>query len=570
VFFMLAILFTAMAGRLVQLQVLDASRYEQIAADQRERAIPLPARRGAIFDRGGEPIALSVDLHTVFSNPSAIKDKETTAIKLGGVLGIPPVDLKRAMFGTFPGDQWEYVSRQVLPKTARKVKALKLAGIWLEVEPKRYYPGGHLASHLVGFVNIDGTVRAGVERQYESILEGRDGQMTLEQDPAGRPLPQADFSYDAAKPGRSLFLTIDKELQYFTELTLADAVKEFSADAGTAVIMRPGTGEILALANVPDFDPNRAGEFSTDAQRNRAITDIYEPGSAFKIVTASAAIEEGVVTPKTKYTVPDAFQYADRVIHDSHSHPTEVMTVSEIIEQSSNVGTVKVGLDLGGPKLDRYMRRFGFGTPTGLDFPSESAGIVIPRDEWSGATIANLPIGQGVAVTPIQMAAAYSSIANEGVWVEPKLLHSTMGSSGRLVPSSAPATRQVVSKATATKMVRILEKVVSKGTGSLAQIPGYRVAGKTGTAQKPLPGGGYGNSYIGSFAGFAPANDPQVVVLVVLDEPRPIWGGTTAAPTFRTITEFALRHLGTPPSGNAEKAARAIEEAQAKEPVPYD
>jgi cell division protein FtsI (penicillin-binding protein 3) len=419
-------------------------------------------------------------------------------------------------------------------------------------------------------VNIDGTVRAGVERQYESILEGRDGQMTLEQDPAGRPLPQADFSYDAAKPGRSLFLTIDKELQYFTELTLADAVKEFSADAGTAVIMRPGTGEILALANVPDFDPNRAGEFSTDAQRNRAITDIYEPGSAFKIVTASAAIEEGVVTPKTKYTVPDAFQYADRVIHDSHSHPTEVMTVSEIIEQSSNVGTVKVGLDLGGPKLDRYMRRFGFGTPTGLDFPSESAGIVIPRDEWSGATIANLPIGQGVAVTPIQMAAAYSSIANEGVWVEPKLLHSTMGSSGRLVPSSAPATRQVVSKATATKMVRILEKVVSKGTGSLAQIPGYRVAGKTATAQKPLPGGGYGNSYIGSFAGFAPANDPQVVVLVVLDEPRPIWGGTTAAPTFRTITEFALRHLGTPPSGNAEKAARAIEEAQAKEPVPYD
>ncbi|HEU4480816.1 MAG TPA: penicillin-binding protein 2 [Actinomycetota bacterium] len=567
---MLLLAFGLTGARLFALQILDADAYAQIAEQQRERDIEFPARRGAVFDRSGEPLAISVDLKTVIADPLNVDDPVRTARKLSPILDLPEAELVRSLTGTGPDDRFEYVARQVSPGQAKRVEALELAGITMQVEPKRYYPGGRLASHLLGFVNIDGSVLAGVERQYADILEGRPGRMTLEQDPTGRALPQAEFSYEAPEPGRSLFLTIDKELQYFTELTLAEATETYNASAGTAIVMDPRSGELLALANVPDFDPNRPGRFSQDAQRNRALTDMYEPGSAFKIVTTSAALEEGVVTPKTTFTVPDAFQYVDRVFNDSHTHPTEVMSVSKIIEQSSNVGTIKIGLELGGERLDSYVKRFGFGKPTGLDFPGETGGIVIPRETWSGTTIATIPIGQGVAVTPLQMAAAYATIANDGRWVEPKLLHSTMDGTGKVAPSPAAATRRVVSEATAAKMKKILERVVVKGTGLEAQVPGYRVAGKTGTAQKPLPGGGYGNSYVGSFAGFAPVEDPAVVVIVVLDDPSPIWGGSTAAPTFKTITEYALRRLGASPSGNAAKAARTIEASQAVEPPAHD
>lgn len=570
VFFLLFLLFAGIVVRLFTLQIVDASQFEALAAEQRERDVAFPARRGAVFDRSGQPLALSVDLNTVFVDPAHVDDIEATARELGRVLKEDPEEIAIKLKGNFPGDRFEYIARQVLPKTARKIKALELPGIYMEVEPKRYYPGGHLASHLLGFVNIDGSVVAGVEQQYEEILQGRAGRMTLEQDPAGRPLPQAEFSFEPPTPGRSLFLTLDKEIQYFTELTLSDAVKQYNADGGTAVVMRPRTGEILALANVPDFDPNHYSKASAESQKNRALTDVYEPGSAFKIVTLSGALEEGIVTPKTRYTVPDAFQYVDRVFHDSHSHPTEVMNVSKIIEQSSNVGTIKIGLDLGGPKLDRWVRRFGFGKPTGIDFPGESRGIVIPRKTWSGSTIATIPIGQGVAVTPLQMAAAYAAIANEGVWREPKLLHGTMGATGNVRSSGASARRRIMSRATARKVQRILHRVVERGTGTLAQVPGYPIAGKTGTAQKPLPTGGYGNSYTGSFAGFAPARNPEVVIVVVLDEPRPIWGGSTAAPTFQTIAEFTLRRLGVSPAGNAERAAREIEESKEKADPAHD
>ena len=570
-FFLLALLFAAMGSRLFYLQIMESDEYGRIAADQRERDVAFPARRGAIFDRAGEPLAISVDLNMVFADPAHIKDPDGAAQKLAPIIGENTAELVSVLRGRFPGDRFEYIARQVSPKVSRRIEALAIPGIYLRPEPKRFYPGGRLASHVLGFVNIDGSVRAGAEAQYQGILEGASGRMILEQDPTGRPLPQAEFSFDAPVPGRSLFLTIDKQLQYFTELTLSDAVKKYNAKAGTAVIMRPDTGEILSVANVPDFDPNRPGAAKPDAHRNRALTDIYEPGSAFKIVTASAVLEEGLVTPKTKFVVPDAFQVADRVINDSHAHPTENMTVSKIIQESSNVGTVKLGLELGPERLNRYIRKFGFGKKTGLDFPSESAGIVLPQKLWSGSTIGTVPIGQGIAATPIQMAAAYATIANDGVWVEPKLLHSTMGPSGRMERSSAPTTRRVVSKATARQMSKILERVVTKGTGLEALVPGYRVAGKTGTAQKPIPGGGgYGDEYFASFAGFAPANDPQVVVLVILDDPKPIWGGVTAAPTFQTITEYALRHLGTSPSGNAEKAAREIEKAQENASQAYD
>lgn len=549
------------------LQIVEGPGYSELAVAQRDRVIEFPARRGAVLDRAGQPLAISVDLHTVWTDPQHVEDAAAQAAKLAPILGLQQRELESKLGCDC---RFQYLARQVGPKTAQRVKKLDLPGIFLEAEPKRYYPGRRLASHVLGFVDIDGQGLEGIEAQYDEILHGRPGSMTLEQDPAGRPLPQAEFTYERPRPGRSLLLTIDKELQYFTQATLAHATRTYSAEAGTAIVMRPDTGEILALANLPDFDPNKAGEFALDVRRNRAVTDVYEPGSAYKIVATSGALDEGVVTPKSSFVVPDSYAYSDRVFHDSHPHPTEKMTVSEIIEQSSNVGTIQIGLRLGGKKLDRYVKRFGFGSKTGLDFPGESPGIVLPRKDWTGPTIATVPIGQGIAVTPLQMAAAYSTIANDGKWVEPKLLAATMGMNGR-AESSPPATsRRVISRSTAAEMTEILSKVTKKGTGIEAQIPGYAVAGKTGTAQKPLETGGYGNSYIASFAGFAPANRPAVVVIVTLDDPSPIWGGSTAAPTFKTITQFALRHLSVSPTRNAVKAAREIEAEQASDAATYD
>ncbi|MFP5352355.1 MAG: peptidoglycan D,D-transpeptidase FtsI family protein [Actinomycetota bacterium] len=566
-FVIFSLAFLGMASRLFVLQIVDGPRYSRLAVAQRDSVITFPARRGAILDREGEPLAISIDLHTVWADPEHVEDPRAEAENLAPVLGLDPVEVEQKLSCDC---RFQYIARQVGAKLAQKVTDLDLPGIYMEAEPKRYYPGRRLASHLLGFVNIDGQGLEGVEAQYDDILTGTPGSMTLEQDPVGRSLPQAEFEYKRPEPGRSLLLTIDKELQYFTQATLEAATQRYSAEAGTAIVMKPQTGEILALANTPDFDPNKAGGFSDEERRNRAVTDVYEPGSAYKVVTVAGAIEEGVVTPKTTFTVADSFAYSDRVFNDSHPHPTEKMTVKEIIEQSSNVGTIHIGLRLGGKKIDEYVRRFGFASKTGLDFPGESPGIVLDRKDWSGPTIATIPIGQGIAVTPIQMAAAYSTIANGGKWVEPKLLAATMNEEGKAEASSPPAKRRVISRSTARSMADILTGVTEKGTGIEAQIPGYAVAGKTGTAQKPLPTGGYGNAYTGSFAGFAPANRPALVVIVILDEPSPIWGGSTAAPTFKTIMEFALRHLGISPTGNAEKAAREIEAEQAGSEATYD
>ena len=570
-FFILGALFLAMAARFVVLQAVEVDEYRALAADFRQREIAFPAHRGSILDRNGESLAESVEVDTIYAEPTQVEELEETAAALAAVLEERPKDLLQRLRGTFPGDKFEYLARQVDPKVAEKIEALDLPGIHLMKEPKRIYPNGRLASHIVGFVNADGDALGGIEFQYEDVLKGAPGRMLLEQDPSGRhSLPQADFEYERALPGRSLYLTIDKDLQYFTEHALRGAVDEYNARAGSAIVLDPRTGHILALANLPDFDPNSFYRFKDDERRNRAITDMYEPGSAFKIVTASGVLEEKLARVGTTLTVPDALQVSDRVIHDSHAHPPEDMTVADIIAQSSNVGTVKLGLELGPELLDKWVRRFGFGEETGLDFPGEARGLVLDLEEWSGSTIGTVPLGQGVAVTPLQMAAAYSAMANDGVAVEPKIVHSVATAEGEVAPSPAASTTRIVSRRTARQVREMLVGVVEEGTGIEAQIPGYSVAGKTGTAQKPLPTGGYGDSHLASFAGMAPAENPQLVVLVVLDEPSPIWGGSTAAPTFKRITEFALRHLGVPPTGNARKAAQQLEEAQTQDPVVRD
>jgi cell division protein FtsI (penicillin-binding protein 3) len=559
-FWLLALAFGALAVRLFLLQTISGPAYARLAVDQRKAVVSFPARRGTILDRSGRSLAVSIDLETVYADPGLVRDPGAAARRLAPVLGEPASALEPALTGDEPGSRFEYIARQIEPRLAAAVEALGIPGVYTRDEAKRFYPNGAVASHVIGTADIDGNGTAGVELAYDDVLRGRPGRMTMEEDPAGRALPQAESSYEPPRPGRDLFLTIDKELQYFTELTLERAARTFRSGSASAIVMRPSTGEVLAMANVPRFDPNYASRATPAAMRNRALTDVYEPGSAYKIVTVSAALEEGVVTPRTRFTVPYEMPYADRVFHDSHFHETEVMTVAEIIEQSSNVGTIKVGLELGARTLDEYVRRFGFGSETGLGFPGEEGGIVLDLPEWSGSTIATVPLGQGIAVTPMQLAAAYSTIANGGTWVEPRLVLGTADDAGRAVSPSPPARRRVVSERTAGQVTDMLVRVVQRGTGLAARVPGYRVAGKTGTAQKALPTGGYGNSYVASFAGYAPAGRPEVTVLVTFDDPEPIWGGETAAPTFRTIMEFALRRLGVPPSGDPSRAAEALEQ----------
>jgi cell division protein FtsI (penicillin-binding protein 3) len=559
-FVVLALLFGLMGARLFMLQVVESDEFQQIAAEQRTTKIEFPARRGAVLDRDAETMSISVDLQVVYSDPTLIDDPRAVAARLGPVLKRKPESLVESLTGTFAGDQFEYVARQVNPRVAKEVAAMELPGIFFEAEPKRFYPNGRMASHLLGFVNVDGTVMEGVEAQYNNVLAGEPGAVRFEKDTSGNQLPQADSSFEQPEPGRSILLTIDKDIQYFTELALADAVRQYKAASGTAILMRPKTGEILALANVPDFDPNAYNEFSNDERRNRALADVYEPGSIFKAITLAGALSEGAVSPETTFAVPDQLQVADRVIHDSSPHATEKMDVRQIITESSNVGTVMIGQKLGAEGLDEYVHRFGFGSKTGLDFPGESPGIVRPLEDWSGSSIGNIPIGQGVAVTPLQMVSAYATIANHGVWVEPRLLAGTIGGDARVDPAAPSSKRRVLKGRVARTVTGILSDVVSKGTGLLAQIPGYEVAGKTGTAQKVLEEGGYGDDYFASFAGYAPAKRPEVAAIVILDSPTPIYGGMTAAPTFTIIMERALRELAVRPSNNAEEAARAIAE----------
>lgn len=545
-----------MASRLFVLQVVESPAYAQLAEQQRTRYGTFPARRGALLDREGRALAISVDLKTVYADPTLVEDPAATADKLARILKMPPELIAASL--TAPDTRFQFIKRQVDPDVARRIEELNLAGIGMQTEAKRVYPDGRLASHVLGFVNVDGLAQEGIEAAYDDILEGTPGRMRLEQDPEGRPLPQAEFSYEAPVPGESLLLSIDKDIQFDTELALAEAVRAYHATSGSAIVMDPRSGEILAMANVPNFDPNYFNTSDPDERRNRALTDVYEPGSVFKVVTLSAALSEGAVTPSSRFVVPDELQVADRVIHDSHYHPTESMTVRQIIKESSNVGTVMVGQKLGGEKLDAWVHRFGFGTASGLDFPAESPGIVIPLQQWSGSSIANIPIGQGIAVTPLQMLSAYATVANKGMWVEPKLLHASIRNGDKAVGARPPTSRRVMPASVARVIVEILTEVVSEGTGVEGQIPGYDVAGKTGTAQQPLPTGGYGDVYAASFAGFAPAKHPRIAGIVVLANPDPIWGGSTAAPTFKVIMQDALQELGVAPTNNAERAALTI------------
>jgi cell division protein FtsI (penicillin-binding protein 3) len=545
-FVIFALAFAGVAARLVLLQVRDATAYEALAMDQRIRRVRLPAERGSLLDRAGQELALSLPAHAVYANPQLVRDRARTARRLGRHLDVSVKELRSSLSsdGVFV-----YLARRVDPRAARRVARMDLPGIGLLDESRRQYPGGSLASQLVGFVGVDGVGLAGLELQHEEILRGTPGSLLVEQDPSGTPIPQGLRRLREPVPGNDVVLTLDADLQFQVERGLEDAVAANGARGGTAVVMDPRSGEILAMATTPGFDANSFGDVPPEETRMRAVTDMYEPGSVNKVITAAAAVEEGVVALDEVFRVADSHRVGNKRFRDAHPHPEMDMTLTDIIAHSSNVGTIRVAERVGKDTLDRYLRRFGFGRRTGIGFPGEAGGMLLPKDKWWTTSMGTIPIGQGIAVTPLQMVWVYATIAGGGIRTSPTLLRGTIDGDGRFHPAPDPRQRRVISRATARRIGGMLARTVAAGTGGEAQIAGYWVAGKTGTARKPLEGAlGYSDRHIASFMGFLPARDPKVVIAAILDEPVTVYGGVAAAPLFREIARFAIAHLRIPPA----------------------
>ncbi|RJQ54108.1 MAG: penicillin-binding protein 2 [Actinobacteria bacterium] len=527
------------ASRLVFIQTVQAEKYDRLARKQRLRSVSLAPQRGIIFDREGEILAMSEDVLTIYATPYFITNASGLSAKLSPLLRINRKTLYRRL--TRPGG-FSYIARKVRLPVAKKIQAMEVPGLGFAPDTLRRYPNGRLASHVLGFVGMDNRGLAGTELYYDQLLGGREGKLVAEQDPAGRPIPGSVEKRVDPVNGQTLQLTIDRHIQYKAEAELDAAVKQFGAAGGTIVVMDPETGELLALASAPSFDPNNFTKAPAESLTNRAVVDAYEPGSTMKMVTAAAALEEGIAKPGTKYFLQSTIRVADRTIHEAHDRAAREFTLTDIVSHSSNVGAVTLGLKLGRNRLYEYIESFGLTKRTGVDFKGESPGIMPPPEKWSASTIGNVPFGQGIAATPLQMTQAMGIVANGGCLVRPHLL---LKAGGPDAPGRSVERKRVLSSKVAAQMRTILQKAVSEGTGQAARLEGYEIGGKTGTAQKAPYGSG---KYLASFIGFAPASRPKLVVLVAIDEPtNAIYGGVVAAPAFASVTEFALKHLRIPP-----------------------
>jgi cell division protein FtsI (penicillin-binding protein 3) len=520
------------------------------AHSQQQNTQVLPAVRGDILDRNGQELAVGEEAVTFYATPGLLGDPVATALRVADLLELTAnqQDALVTRLSQAEGG-FVYVARQVPRADAVALKEAAIEGIGWYDEERRMYPQGHVAGQIVGTVDIDNTGIEGIELLYDRSLRGAPGTQVVVRDPTGTPIDVLQLQREV--DGRDVQLTIDATLQTETERIVRQTVQRTAAIRGTAVVMNPRNGEILALASVPTVHPGQWGQAPPEATKMRAITGTYEPGSTFKVVAIGAALEEGLVTPQTSYRLPPTVRVCDEktncVIEEAYRKHTKVMSVHDIMVESSNVGTIKIGREvLGGARFDQWIRRFGFMEPTGIDFPGEVRGLMLPREQWSDATMGNLPIGQGISVTPIQLATAYAAIANDGVAVQPHLLRRI----GSEPPVEYPS-RRVVSPATARTLRDMLSGVVNEeeGTGKLAQIEGYSVGGKTGTSNIAEGGIYVKGRHIASFAGMVPTRNPQLVVLVVIDEPAQSYGGVVAAPAFREITEFALTYLAIPDDG---------------------
>ena len=505
------------------------------AVAQQVQDVEVSARRGTITDRNGLELAVSEDSASVYANPFLIKDPGSVAGQLSPLTGVDYDTLIRKLANRKQG--FVYVKRKIDADKGRAIEKLKLPGIGVMNEPRRRYPQSWLAAQVLGTVGTDNYGLAGIEQSHEQQLHGKDGKRKIVRDALGKPISLVEQKRDV--PGEDLRLTIDSTIQERVETVLAGVGQTFRPKGATALVLDPRNGEILALANWPRVNASDPGSAPAYARQNRAVAASYEPGSTFKAFTVAGALEERMIQPDTRFDLPPVIQVADRKIKESHERGYISLNVGQILAQSSNVGTVKIGIRLGPQRFDKWVRRFGFGSPTGVEMPGEQRGIVPGWRQYSGSAIGNLPIGQGLAVTPMQMASAYQAIAMKGVTHRP---HIVTGD-----PSPA---RRVVSEKTATDVSRMLEGVLgSGGTAQEAQVPGYKLAGKTGTAEKPDEFGGYSKTkFVASFIGYAPARNPRLLVAVMVDEPQgEIYGGVVAAPAFEKIVSFALPYLGIPP-----------------------
>ncbi|HWP59637.1 MAG TPA: penicillin-binding transpeptidase domain-containing protein [Candidatus Acidoferrales bacterium] len=550
-------LFAALGLRAFHLQILNGEQLREKGARQHLKEWTLLPKRGSIWDRSGEVLAVSVEAQSVYARPRRLEDPENTARALARALGLHPAKVEREIKSARP---FVWIKRQVTPKEAERVQALGIDGIGLSYEPTRYYPQGPLAGHVVGFVGRDSQGLEGVELQYDRYIRGETSSSVIERDALGRRVLIQGVEDIQIPPGADIHLTLDTSIQHLTEKELEAAVTKNRAKGGIALVVEPSTGEILALANYPSFNPNNFTAVSSERWRNRAITDSYEPGSTFKTILAAAALEEGAVGKEDLfYCEFGSYAYAGRTIHDTHKYGW--IPFYRIIQYSSNIGATKIAEKLKKERFFKYIDRFGFGHLTEIDLPGESGGMVRPPERWAAIDLATHSFGQGIAVTPIQMAMAYAAIANGGFLMRPFTVRRVVGPDGKVLLENQPrVVRRVISESTARSLTSILKGVVSEGgTGTQASLEGFEVAGKTGTSQKPDPNHrGYSpNKRIASFIGFVPADKPAIVALVVIDEPEgSVYGGVVAAPAFQNIARGALRRLGVVP--DRPEAVRAF------------
>jgi cell division protein FtsI (penicillin-binding protein 3) len=535
------LVFAGTLARAVWIQGVHAALLGKMAERQHRESIAIPAGRGTIFDRTGVQLAIGEQTTTVYADPRQVTQPRAVAVAAQTLLGAdanvlyPQLQNKRSGF--------LYVARFADPKAAAAFLAKRFAGVNSYPEEKRAYPQGAVGSQLVGFAGTDNKGLGGLEVQYDHSLTGKAGEQTIVRDPFGRAINV--ISATAERQGHDVFTTIDHTIQANAETVLRQTVAQWGAKSASAIVLDPKTGAVLAMAQAPGYDANRASNVPFALQRNRAVTDTFEPGSTFKLVTIAGALSSRIVTPDTKFVLPYSIPVADRIVHDAELRGTETLSVSQILSYSSNVGAVTIAKKLGSSSLMDWIERFGFGKATRIDFPGESPGQVLPLDQWSGSTIGNVPIGQGIAVTPIQLASAYAAIANGGVWVQPHLVDRVGGRVYRHFIH-----RRVVLPAVNAELKTMLTGVVDEhgATGNAAAISGYTVAGKTGTAQKPGPHGYTTGKYVASFVGMVPVAKPRLVVLVTVDSPtKGIFGGVVAAPAFAQIAKFDLQYLSVPP-----------------------
>ncbi len=558
-----------LTGRLVWIQFIKSDVLQKKALEVRLRNVPVAAGRGNIYDRKGRVLVTNTSTDSLYVVPFMIKDPEKTAKILSLLVNIKEAELFQRI--TRP-TCFEWIKRKLAKQTAQKIKALKLPGVFLITESKRYYPYRDLAAHLLGFTGVDNQGLIGLENSFDRELQGEQGRIVIEQDAAGRELPEPIHKFFPPQQGKNLTLNLDATIQQFVERELNLIVEKYNPRLAVIIVMNPKTGEILAMGNRPSFDPN--DWLNTPRQiwdRNPAIWYNYEPGSTFKVVTASAALAEKTVKMDDPFYCPGYIKVADRYIHCWLDGGHGSQKFAEVVMHSCNPGFVEVGLRVGKERFYHYLEKFGFGVPTGIALPGEAAGIVIPKDKATNLNIATISLGQSIAVTPIQMLSAVSVIANGGVLYRPQLVKKIQNNSGKnLVEFKPEPICQVIPPEAAQKTASLLEKVVLKGTGRNAFVAGYRVAGKTGTAQVVGEGGGYvSGRYVASFVGFAPVNDPCMAALVMVAEPQGglYYGSQVAAPVFASVVRDTLHYLRVPETPGLEKPEQPFVYEEERKPV---